>query len=147
MEKRRIETTSDDGRSDVDLNKAMTTTKEQPRTRTERGDIGGTENTATTTTSRTPASGDNVPLFAQESLEDYRGRWDRVQVAFVDEPREAVQQAHDLVAEMVERLTRRFMEQRDQLEGTWSRGGDVSTEDLRQAMQRYRSFFNRLLST
>lgn len=89
----------------------------------------------------------DVGLLPGDDLETFRAQWEQVQIAFVDEPREAVQKAHDLVDQLVERLTQSFTQQRDQLEGTWSRGGDVDTEALRQALQRYRSLFNRLLST
>ena len=42
-------------------------------------------------------------------------------------------------------LARSFNEARSSLEEQWSRGDDVSTEDLRITLQRYRSFFERLL--
>ena len=75
-----------------------------------------------------------------------RTRWTDIQAGFVDEPRRAVEQADGLVAEAIKRLAETFANERNQLEGQWDRGGDVSTEDLRQALQRYRSFFSRLLS-
>jgi hypothetical protein len=88
----------------------------------------------------------NVSLLPSDALGDFRTRWERVQAQFVDDPRTAVKDAHQLVAEMFDRLTEGFGRQRDTLEATWSRGEDVSTEDLRVALQRYRSLFNRLLS-
>lgn len=108
----------------------------EARVPTERGDVA-----------REEAAGENVELLPQEMLGELRGRWERIQIGFVDHPREAVGEAHDLVGQAVERLTESFTRQRDTLEGAWHRGGDVSTEELRQALQRYRSFFNRLLST
>jgi hypothetical protein len=75
-----------------------------------------------------------------------RSRWDAVQVAFVDEPRRAVEQADGLVAFAMKRLAEVFSEERSKLEKQWDRGDNVSTEDLRIALQRYRSFFHRLLS-
>jgi hypothetical protein len=69
-----------------------------------------------------------------------------VQVSFVDEPRQAVQQADTLVASAMKRLAEIFAEERAKLDGQWDRGDDVSTEDLRLALRRYRSFFGRLLS-
>ncbi|TMQ67909.1 MAG: hypothetical protein E6K80_14760 [Candidatus Eisenbacteria bacterium] len=72
-------------------------------------------------------------------------RWTDIQAGFVDEPRRAVQEADALVASTVQRLSSTFSEARAKLEGQWSRGGDVSTEDLRVALRRYRSFFDRLL--
>lgn len=65
---------------------------------------------------------------------------------FVDEPRDSVQKADGLVAEMMERLAQTFSEERTKLESQWERGDDLFTEDLRIALQRYRSFFQRLLS-
>lgn len=108
----------------------------EQRTPVQRGEVAANE-----------APTNDVELLPGDRLDDFRTRWERVQVAFVDEPRAAVQQAHDLVDEVVDALTKSFAQQRDGLEGTWGRGENVSTEDLRLALQRYRSFFNRLLST
>jgi len=93
-------------------------------------------------------SPDQAPtqLLIQGDEEAFRSRWLEVQTGFVDEPRRAVEQADALVAEAIKRLAETFANERNQLEGQWDRGGDVSTEDLRQALQRYRSFFSRLLS-
>lgn len=88
----------------------------------------------------------NTPLFPTEELGDMRNRWDAVQAAFVDEPRRAVEQADGLVAFAMKRLAEVFSEERSKLEKQWDRGDNVSTEDLRIALQRYRSFFHRLLS-
>jgi hypothetical protein len=128
---------------------------DQATVRTQRGDVsGGTpdaraaKNPTSDTGDRLQSSpADEVELLGDRDLEELQSRWERVQIAFVDQPRDAVQQAHDLVDDVVARLTRTFTQQRDDLETTWTRGGDVSTEDLRLALQRYRSFFNRLLST
>jgi len=87
-----------------------------------------------------------APLLADEDAAGFRSRWNEIQVRFVDEPRGSVQKADGLVAEMMERLTQMFSEERTRLESQWERGDDVSTEDLRIALQRYRSFFERLLS-
>jgi len=85
------------------------------------------------------------PLFGEEELQGFRSRWDLVQGSFVDEPRLAVEQADSLVANMVKRLAEEFSTARADLEKQWDTGGDVSTEELRQVLRRYRSFFNRLL--
>ena len=85
------------------------------------------------------------PLFHDEELQGFRSRWDQVQASFVDEPRLAVEQADGLVANMVKRLAEEFSTARADLERQWDTGGDVSTEELRQVLRRYRSFFNRLL--
>lgn len=76
----------------------------------------------------------------------FRDRWDRVQTGFVDEPRSAVQQADALVSEVIDELSRSLAAERERLEGRWSAGEDTSTEDLRVALQRYRDFFDRLLT-
>jgi hypothetical protein len=89
---------------------------------------------------------DTTPLFDDAATGELRDRWTDVQSAFVDEPRTAVEQADALVADVMKRLAKGFADERSSLEGQWSRGDDVSTEDLRLALQRYRSFFDRLLS-
>jgi len=86
------------------------------------------------------------PLFDEGDAAGLRNRWKDIQVGFVDEPRAAVQKADTLVAETIKRLADSFATSRRDLEGQWDRAGDVSTETLRVALQRYRSFFNRLLS-
>lgn len=90
-------------------------------------------------------AGANV-LFTPAMLDDLRERWTKVQTGFVDEPRRSVQDADHLVAETVKHLAESFAAERSGLEGQWSRGDQVSTEDLRQILRRYRSFFDRLLS-
>jgi hypothetical protein len=87
-----------------------------------------------------------VPLFSAEEAKDFRGRWDAIQASFVDEPRQVVKQADSLVAVAMKRLAEMFAAERARLEGQWDRGDNVSTEDLRLALQRYRSFFGRILS-
>ena len=89
---------------------------------------------------------DSTPLFPGNELDGLRARWKEIQTAFVDEPRKAVEQADGLVAQAMKRLAEVFAEERSKLEVQWDRGGDVSTEDLRIAFHRYRSFFDRLLS-
>jgi len=86
------------------------------------------------------------PLFPADELQSFRTQWDRVQVSFVDEPRQAVQQADSLVANVVKRIAEQFAEERERLEKQWDRGDNVSTEDLRQGLRRYRALFDRLLS-
>jgi len=88
----------------------------------------------------------NTPLMAEDRMQDLRARWDTIQTSFVDEPREAVKKADSLVAELMQDLAKTFATERQNLEGQWGRGDNVSTEDLRIALQRYRSFFSRLLS-
>jgi hypothetical protein len=88
---------------------------------------------------------DERVLFDESELQSYRGRWEQVQSDFVDEPREAVQKADDLVSDLVEKLTSGFAQTRSGLEDQWKKGEEASTEDLRVAFTRYRAFFQRLL--
>jgi len=88
----------------------------------------------------------HVSLFHDEEGRGFRTRWDAIQTGFVDQPKAAVEQADALVVEMLKRLTDGFGDERTKLESQWSRGQEVSTEDLRVALKRYRSFFERLLS-
>lgn len=88
----------------------------------------------------------HAPLFPENELTDLRSRWDKAQSLFVDEPRKAVEDADALVAAAVKRIAELFADERAKLEKQWDRGDEVSTEDLRQALRRYRGFFDRLLS-
>ena len=88
----------------------------------------------------------STPLFSESDQRDLRSRWGNVQTGFVDEPRKAVQEADNLVASVMKRLAEGFANERSNLEKQWDRGDNVSTEDLRVALQRYRSFFDRLLN-
>jgi hypothetical protein len=87
-----------------------------------------------------------MPLLAGEESVDFERRWSEIQTAFVDEPRQSVERADQLVAELMRQLATGFAETRNQLEQQWGRGDEVSTEDLRLALTRYRSFFQRLLA-
>ena len=89
---------------------------------------------------------DATPLFPTLELDGLRTRWQAIQTGFVDEPRKAVQEADGLVASAMKRLAEVFAQERSGLEQQWDRGDSVSTEDLRVALQRYRTFFDRLLS-
>jgi len=85
-------------------------------------------------------------LLEADELQGVILRWKEIQAQFVDEPRSAVQDADALVADLMQRLARTFAAERAQLESRWASGEDVSTEDLRQGLRRYRSFFERLLA-
>jgi hypothetical protein len=89
--------------------------------------------------------GSLLALLEREESEHFRTRWNEIQGKFVDEPRSAVQQADALVSEVIEKITQMFANEHSSLESQWNQGNDVSTEDLRKALQRYRSFFNRLV--
>ena len=88
----------------------------------------------------------NTPLFDSGEAEEFRSRWMIIQTEFVDEPRRSVEEADELVATTMKRLAEIFARERDNLERELGSGDNVSTEDLRIALQRYRSFFDRLLS-
>ncbi len=87
-----------------------------------------------------------APLLNTQDTKTFRDRWSTIQTEFVDQPRKSVEQADALVAELMQKLAQSFAQEKGTLEGQWGRGQDVSTEDLRVALQRYRSFFDRLLS-
>ena len=89
---------------------------------------------------------EDAPLFAGREAERFRAEWDSIQIAFVDDPHRSVERADELVAQTIRRLAEIFAEERTRLEADWSRGEQVSTEKLRVALQRYRSFFGRLLA-
>jgi hypothetical protein len=89
------------------------------------------------------SSSQGLPLLASNA--EFISRWTAIQTTFVDDPRKAVEQADTLVAEVMRELARVFAEERRRLEGAWTQGTDISTEDLRQALQRYRDFFHVLL--
>jgi hypothetical protein len=87
-----------------------------------------------------------LPMFAGDEAAGYRTQWEAVQTGFVDEPHKAVEEADALVAQVIKRLSEVFADERTNLEHQWDRGDQISTEDLRVALQKYRSFFDRLLS-
>lgn len=95
---------------------------------------------------RVRADENSGPLFSSDEAAKLRQQWDAIQVGFVDEPRKSVEEADSLVAAAMKRLAEQFAEERSRLEHEWDRGSDVSTEDLRVALRRYRSFFSRLLN-
>jgi hypothetical protein len=86
------------------------------------------------------------PLLSTNEGDHFRSRWQNIQTSFVDEPRRAVEQADELVAEIMQRLAQSFSDQRSRLASEWEHSEKVSTEELRGALRSYRSFFNRLLS-
>jgi hypothetical protein len=85
-------------------------------------------------------------LLPGDQSDRFTTQWQEIQASFVDRPRESVEQADALVADLMQRLAASFSNERERLEAQWDRGDDVSTEDLRVALTRYRSFFDRLLS-
>jgi hypothetical protein len=101
----------------------------------------------TTETPVTTNSESSLTLLDRDESELLRTRWNEIQGKFVDDPRSAVQQADTLVSEVVEKITRLFASEHASLESQWNQDMDVSTEDLRKALQHYRSFFNRLVGS
>jgi hypothetical protein len=109
-------------------------------------DVGSMDETATHAASTGTNSGSSMTLLNREESELLRTRWNEIQGKFVDEPHAAVQQADELVSEVVKKIIQAFASERSSLESQWNQGNDFSTEDLRKALQHYRSFFNRLVS-
>jgi len=87
-----------------------------------------------------------APLFADNTAENFRTRWLAIQSKFVDDPKATVQEADNLVTDVIQGITSSFADRRDSLEKNWNGGGEASTEELRVALKQYRSFFERLLS-
>lgn len=85
-------------------------------------------------------------LFTKDQADKLHRDWENVQASFVDDPRRAVKDADQLVEQSIQQITDTFARERRSLEQQWDAGDDVSTEQLRVVLQRYRSFFNRLLS-
>jgi hypothetical protein len=85
-------------------------------------------------------------LLPEGDRSKYQEQWGSIQTKFIDEPKECVKEADALVAGVIQQLATKFAEQRTSLEQQWGSGGEASTEDLRQALQHYRSFFQRLLA-
>lgn len=86
------------------------------------------------------------PLFEEDAARKFRSRWMAIQSKFVDDPRDSVKQADDLVADIIKNVTMSFADRRIGLEKQWNSGDNISTEDMRQALKRYRAFFERLLT-
>jgi hypothetical protein len=111
------------------------------------GRTDGPDRTAADADGAAGRRNDNAPLLDDSEAEDFLRRWSEVQTRFVDDPRGAVLDGDSLVAELVQALASRFSQHKSGLEEQWSRGGEPSTEELRLALQQYRSFFQRLLAT
>lgn len=98
--------------------------------------------------SRPGPNEDDAPLelFGEDEVESFRDEWRDIQARFVDDPREAVEGADHLVAEVMSALATTFNNHKHDLEHQWQEGSDVQTEDLRQALRRDRTFFDQLLN-
>ena len=86
------------------------------------------------------------PLFEEEAAKKFRSRWLAIQSKFVDDPRASVKQADELVADIIKDVTMNFADRRIGLENQWNSGENISTEEMRVTLKRYRSFFERLLT-
>lgn len=111
------------------------------------GDLSEAQPSSSGSRPASAASDTNEPLLTTELSGTFHQQWEEIQTRFVDEPRGAVEEADGLVASLMQQLAESFAQERERLEAQWGRGEDISTEDLRVALQRYRSFFQRLLST
>ena len=110
------------------------------------GTVNGSGATGTVNGGVAADSGARASLLDDSELQSMTMRWKDIQAEFVDEPAEAVQEADALVAELMQRLAAMFSTQRAELETRLASDNEVSTEDLRQGLRRYRSFFERLLA-
>ncbi|MBV8638569.1 MAG: hypothetical protein JO322_10820 [Candidatus Eremiobacteraeota bacterium] len=108
------------------------------RPQVERGEV---------TRTRMEDADSDAGFLPDDRMDDLRDRWNDVQAEFVDDPRRAVQDAQGLVRTLVDELTDTFRREREGLESQWNNGGTADTEALRVTLQRYRSFFNRLLNS
>ena len=95
--------------------------------------------------SRGPGETKKARFFAESDSQEMRARWDKIQGAFVDQPRQAVEDADNLVGEAIKKLAEQLADERSSAIKQWNSGDNVSTEVLRQSLRRYRTFFDRLL--
>jgi hypothetical protein len=121
--------------------------EERDRTERERDDgLTQVETSGRAPAARAAQAEPLAELFPADAAADFRSRWDAVQIGFVDDPKQAVKQADELVAQVMKSLAESFSRQRSAIESGTGGGNEASTENLRVALQRYRSFFQRLLS-
>src|SRR5215207_7757743 len=140
MREENVKQTNIDEADMVDPNDQVNTGEEQMRNE----QIADRRHAASTNTMNDDEN--FAPLFENNEAEDFRGQWLEIQSRFVDDPSVSVKDADELVAKVIQNITRNFANKRIALETQWKSGDDVSTEDLRQTMKRYRSFFDRLLT-
>ncbi|RPE39941.1 hypothetical protein EDD90_2967 [Streptomyces sp. Ag109_O5-1] len=115
--------------------------------KTDLNDVAANDTDTPVTEPRTGDADEMPQLLTTQDEEDLRKRWEKIQTAFVDDPRNAVQAADSLVANVMQTLATTFDEHKKELEVQWNQGGHADTEALRTALRHYRSFFNRLLTT
>ena len=133
-------TTEDRERDDTQLDEPVATAP------TGDADVDSHEAAAAPEAEVAPADVAEGSLLPDEQSERFRSSWEEIQGSFVDRPQEAVEKADALVSDVMQRVTANLTKERERLEGQWAQGDDVSTEDLRVALTRYRTFFDRLLA-
>ena len=129
-------------RTETESDTLITSRPTEPRSSSVTSGQGSNTGTAA---ARAPEE-ERTALFASNESSELRSRWDSIQVGFVDEPRKAVEEADALVSQTMKRLAEIFADERQKLEQQWGRSENISTEDFRVALRRYRSFFARLLA-
>jgi hypothetical protein len=102
--------------------------------------------TAELVANNTEKAVDHGTLFDEHEAGDLRTRWQNIQGSFVDDPQRSVEEADELVANAIQRMAEIFAAEKSRLQGMWHSGSEVSTEDMRQALRRYRTFFDRILA-
>ena len=128
-------------------NREPVDTAEEEQMRRDQMDEENTDRTETRNTNATVIEEEGfAPLFENNQAKDFRSQWLEIQSHFVDDPTVSVRQADELVTHVIDNITHTFADERTSLENQWHSGDKVSTEDLRVALRRYRSFFDRLLS-
>ena len=127
---------------DRELNPEVTDVEEERMEEEPRSEQRPAESRPAATTTREEL----VPLFEDDEEKRFRTQWLNIQSKFVDDPRESVKQADELVASVLKSVTMGFSDRRVSLEKQWNSGEDISTENLRVSLKRYRSFFDRLLT-
>jgi hypothetical protein len=133
-----------DSKTDPKIHPASERENEKPRLVP--SDVSGSSADAPQIETRSEAEPETASLFPPSELNQLQERWDQIQTAFVDQPRDAVHDADRLVSSAIQKLAEVFAAERSKLEQGWGRDESASTEDLRVAFQRYRSFFQRILS-
>ncbi|MCP2316299.1 hypothetical protein APR12_001636 [Nocardia amikacinitolerans] len=120
----------------------------EPAEETSAPDKSVTQSTApaaeTTNGKPTAPHDEPISLFTEAEIERLRTEWRTVQGSFIDNPGEAVSHADNLVANTIDHLTAAYSEHRRALTTRWSE--DPDTEDLRNTLRAYRTFFNQLLT-
>jgi hypothetical protein len=131
-------------RSETDTDDESHMTQEQEKMPANRSDGEPVDRESTVDTGG-PTGQEDVALFEDSDQKAFWERWSAIQTSFVDEPRHSVEEANALVTDLMDRLVSSFRDEQSRLEEQWSRGEEVTTEDLRTTLQRYRSFFGRVL--